>query len=584
MKAMKQILFITLCLCLALCTMSMGVLADDTGSITIKDANLSSATVSGKTFNVYKVFNATYDGNYTSYSWYKDSGDNIPFYNFFFGADGVVEKNKTGASVQEAVAWLNDYQTDSYDLSQLAEKFYDYINENGIQPVESVIVDDGATSVTIDGLTFGYYVVYDATTLSGAAVRSSVMLTNVDPEAEIYLKANRPDLKKYVLENGNFYGKGTSCMVGEDVTFKIVSHVPSHTKYNNYHFAIKDILPQGFTLNRDSIKVYNYEETATGSDSDKNKVTFNEDDLLTENTDYTLSFDVDGTDDKKYDFVIDFTLGMNSTSDPLDANTKLVIVYSARATNGIAAQAPNVNTAYLEYSNDPTNENSRGETTDTANVYSYLLKLSKYQISADGTTMNNIRLDGAKFQLYKVNGDTVESTPISFTQKDVKNSNGDDYKMYVVAENASGNVNILEGHNSGEPNITITGNAFEGGYLSDIVIFGLKEGTYHLVEIEAPAGYVLPEHPFVITITDVIGDGGSIGTLDITYSHTGTGMIGNVEKSNDAVSVKVDIGNKAGQALPETGGMGTTLFTVIGLVLMCAAGVFFAMKRRSHAK
>ena len=96
MKTMRKLFSIILCICLVLGCTSMIALADEkpTGSITIENPTHSEATVAGKTFNVYKIFNATTSGTNTSYSWYKDADDTIPFYDFFYGANGVVEKNK----------------------------------------------------------------------------------------------------------------------------------------------------------------------------------------------------------------------------------------------------------------------------------------------------------------------------------------------------------------------------------------------------------------------------------------------------------------------------------------------------------
>ena len=83
MKAIKRILAILVCLCVMCSGIALAVVADEpTGSITIQNPSHSNATVAGKTFNVYKIFNATTSGTNTSYSWYEDENGEIPFYDF----------------------------------------------------------------------------------------------------------------------------------------------------------------------------------------------------------------------------------------------------------------------------------------------------------------------------------------------------------------------------------------------------------------------------------------------------------------------------------------------------------------------
>lgn len=573
MKAMKKILVSLMCLCLIFGCISMTAIADSTptGSITIQNPSHSEATVGGKTFNVYKVFNATASGTSTSYNWYKDSNGNIPFYNYFYGPTGVVEANKANGSVQDAVDYVTNIQKTQGNLalSQLAEDLHTYItNANKVTEtiptvIPAVVVDANETSVKIADLSYGYYLVYDNTDLSGnsSAVRSAVMLTTVNQDAVVTLKANRPELDKTVLENdGTTYGKGTSAMIGDDVTFKIDTLVPSHTLYTSYTYYINDKLPAGITLDSASIKVYLNDTTE-----------------LVAGTDYVLS--VPGDDGA--DFKVDFTAKMN-VADYFEIGEKLSIVYDAHVTNGIKAQAANVNTATLTYSNDPTKETSVGTTTSTANVYSYQFVFSKF---AEDTNQifKNVRLIGAEFQLYKVEGAT--KTLINFTTVTDKNAAGVDFIKYIVAEQAidGTTTNTLKVHESGDETITLDHLNF-GGHRGDVVIFGLSEGKYELVETKAPNGYVLPDTSFEIEIVDAIGELGSVGTLSVTSSHDAndSGHIVNTNGMGELIlTVWADITNEPGSALPETGGMGTTIFTVLGVIMMVGAVAFFTSRKRS---
>ena len=559
MKAIKKILAVLVCLCVVCSCAVFAISAAATGSITIQNPSNSNATVAGKTFNVYKIFNATTNGNNTSYSWYEEGGA-IPFYDFFYGANGVVEKNKANGNVQGAVEYLAEKNSggNNFELSQVADKLHDYIVANGaITPVKTVTAASSSTSVSISDLSYGYYLVYDNTTLEGSAVRSAVMLSTVNKDAIITLKANRPQILKQVEENNGTFGKGTSVNIGDTVTFKLTTAVPSHTLYKTYKYFIEDTMADGLELIADSIKVYQG------------------DSLLTKDTDYTLTL-AQGT----VDFKVDFTASMNVPG-KFAIDDTLTIVYDAKVTDSI--EKANQNVAKLTYSNDPTNDESIGSVSDSANVYSYQFVFTKFAQDTNGI-LTNVRLSGAQFNLYKVVGGSDVLVKFTTRNKTI-NIDGTDHNIteYVVAEDASapGATEVLETCNEGEATITLSHLNY-GGHLGDIAIFGLAEGTYKLVETKAPDGYILPNDPFVIEIVDEIGALGSVGTLNVTGSHTGSGSIVNTNgMAENILTVWAEITNKPGSALPETGGMGTTLFTVLGIVLMAGAAAFFTSRKRS---
>ena len=568
MKAIKKILAVLVCLCVVCsCAVFAVSAAEATGSITIQNPSNSNATVAGKTFNVYKIFNATTNGNNTSYSWYEKNGE-TPFYNFFYGewenskheiVAGVLGKQDDG-NVQKAVEYLADKNSggSNFELSQVAEKLHDYIVATGATTyIDPVKAGDTATSVNIPNLSYGYYLVYDDTTLAGSAVRSAVMLSTVNKDAIITLKANRPQILKQVEENNGTFGKGTSVNIGETITFKITTAVPSHTLYTTYKYFIEDTMADGLELIADSIKVYQG------------------DSLLTKDTDYTLTL-AQGT----VDFKVDFTASMNVPG-KFAIDDTLTVVYDAKVTDSI--EKANQNVVKLTYSNDPTNDESIGSVSDSANVYSYQFVFTKFAQDTNGI-LTNVRLSGAQFNLYKVVGGS--DVLVNFTTRNKTiNIDGTDHNIteYVVAEDASapGATEVLETCNEGEATITLSHLNY-GGHLGDIAIFGLAEGTYKLVETKAPDGYILPNDPFVIEIVDEIGALGSVGTLNVTGSHTGSGSIVNTNgMAENILTVWAEITNKPGSSLPETGGMGTTIFTVLGIIMMVGAVAFFTSRKRS---
>ena len=569
MKAIKKILAILVVLCVVFsCGALAAIAAEPTGSITIQNPGNSNATVAGKTFKVYKIFDATTSGNNTSYSWYKDGG-NIPFYDFFYGANGIVGQNVENGNVQGAVEYLAEKNSggNNFELSQVAEKLHDYIVEKNIAYVEKITASDTATSVTVSDLSYGYYLVYDDTDLSGdgtSAVRSAVMLSNVNKDAIITLKANRPQILKQIKKHNEEYGKGTSVSIGDTVTFKITTVVPSHTLYTDYTYYVEDVMHDGLVLDVDSIKVYQNDIELEG--------------------DFTLT--TTGLSEG-VDFKVDFTALMKD-DDKYEIGDELVIIYDAKVTNAIQAQKANQNTAKLTYSNDPTVPTSTGSVSDVANVYSYQFVFTKFAEDTHGV-LTNVRLAGAEFKLFRV-VEGQEDQLITFTTIEKNHESTEEggqattYTQYVVAEGNTGSIDTLTTHNKGEATISL-GHLNMGGHLGDVSIFGLAEGTYKLVETKAPDGYVIADKPFKIKIEDQIGELGSVGTLTVTGQYDGE--IGNIVNTNgiaeSILTVWAEITNRPGSALPETGGIGTTLFTVLGVILMAGAVAFFISRKRNSA-
>jgi len=547
MRKVKQILTVLMCALLLISTMSVTAFAAGSCSITIQDPDDSEATVAGKTFKVYKVFDATTNGANTSYSW---NGDD---YQEFFSDKGMT-------TLQDAVEYIHE-QNDAENMDDFAKEMKKYIDDKNIDPtVPAVTAPPEATSVVIPDLDYGYYLVYDATAFGAdtSAVRSAVMLTTVNKNVTITLKANRPHIDKWVIGNDNVAAKGTSSSIGDVMTFKLVTKVPDHSLYDKYTYKIKDVLPTGMELVAGTLKVENTSGITTAYDVEYNKAIDPTEKALTQVPD----------DQNEWDFVIKLT-----NIKDLAEGTEITVTYDAKLTTDAARH--NINTAMLVYSNDPSDtDNSIGASFSTASVYSYRMVLTKFASDTAGNFINK-RLAGAEFQLFE----DGSSDPIKFTTVSATEGHHT-YTQYVV--DPEGTVTTLSVHNEGEETPVIDHLNY-GGHRGDITIFGLAEGTYKLVETKSPNGYVKPETPFYITIEDQIGQLGSVGVLSVTGNHTGsTGTIVNTNgMAEEILTVWAEITNQPGSALPETGGMGTVVFTIIGLVLMAGAASYVFLRKKA---
>lgn len=242
---------------------------------------------------------------------------------------------------------------------------------------------------------------------------------------------------------------------------------------------------------------------------------------------------------------IERTLTINlDNSDLITGKTKLVVTYDAQLNaSATIGEAGNVNTASLTYSNNPYDAASTKTVVDTATVYTFGIEVAKV---AKGTKTG---LQGAVFEL-KLK-DTTQK--IGFT-----GSGG----AYTKAADGTA--------------------ALTTGTDGKLTLKGLAPGRYKLKETKAPAGYVLSAGETEITIADTdfdgIPDSKEQPTTDTTTTQT-------TEKDNGLVSITVE--NTKGFTLPRTGGIGTVLFTMVGIVLM-GGGVLliavFLRKRFGKAK
>ena len=206
---------------------------------------------------------------------------------------------------------------------------------------------------------------------------------------------------------------------------------------------------------------------------------------------------------------------------------EIKVTYTA-VTNDNAVTVISKNSATLTYSNNPT-DSSKTTTTpeDIETVYSAKLVIDKYQKDDESKKLAN-----AKFVL--------------------KNDEGKYYKYTAATESAAAKVEWVENQTDATEVTTDDNGA--------AAFNGLKDGIYHLVETAAPAGYNLLAEPVEVEID---------GTNATEASLTATAKVV----------------NSTGTTIPETGGIGTTIFYVAGGLLVLGAVILLITKKRmSSAK
>lgn len=263
---------------------------------------------------------------------------------------------------------------------------------------------------------------------------------------------------------------------------------------------------------------YTYTVTDTFSDG----LTFNNDVAVT----------VDGA--TYTDFTVEengqvVTITFNNFIDLADkAGKEIKITYSATVNeNAIVGVEGNANTVKLTYSNNP-QENTTEDTVEDK-VYTYLVDLIINKTDAQG-----VALPGAEFAVEDAEGDTI-ATGTSDAQGLVK--------------------------------FTWTNGV------------GLKDGeTYTIVETKAPEGYNKAQDiEFTVTCTDP-ADAANSNCAWSSNNNSVTFTVTDTAEADDYFETTVI--NRTGSLLPETGGIGTTIFYVVGGILMLAALVLLVSKKR----
>lgn len=197
----------------------------------------------------------------------------------------------------------------------------------------------------------------------------------------------------------------------------------------------------------------------------------------------------------------------------------VTLTYQAVLNNNAQPTTAESNTAYLVYANYTSLKS-------TVSVTTYGFELTKVDGAKKNTTDRFIpaAAGDAEFTLYKT-------------------EDGNE-KIYVVKDEASNTYQIT----TTETNTKI----LAGGLHHDATIVGLAAGKYYLQEDEAPTGYnKLAKRQAIVVDYKAVNEN------------------------------KVDVENNAGIKLPSTGGMGTTVFAIVGLLVMAGAAVTLIVKKRA---
>ena len=394
----------------------------------------------------------------------------------------------------------------------------------------------GTTSITVSSP--GYYLIKNTTVGEGEVFTDYIL--QVVKDVEVNPKSGKPTLNKEIKHNDDgAWGVVGDNQIGDTVEFRTITTVPIVSGYTEYTYVIYDEMSAGLTSNVHS----NNDVTIKVNDEDANKL----DEIY-----YTVTVDPENAN--KFTVKVDVLKAIEDGK--MAEGNKLYTYYTGILNENAAVYdvGKQNNKAYLEYSNNP-HDNTTKNVTPEKVVYDWTFKMEVNKIDGESKTP----LSGAKFVLSK-NGNcslgTIgdDGTPSTTTD------------LIDLIENSDGSYTVAPAGYTGPVVKVMTA--------GKITIKGLDDATeYYLYETKAPAGYN--------RLTDAVKF-----KITATYNATGDSYTSVTAAVNDVEqrSVSVQVANNKGSILPSTGGIGTTLFYVIGGGLMAVAAVLLVTKKRMNSK
>ena len=478
MKKMKKFFALLIAMVMVL-GMSTSVFAAGDGSITIQN------TVKDKSYEVYKVFDATYSGTNVSYTY---DGSNATFLAALQGDSSPFTATTNTAGTYNIA--LKDGKT-AADVSTFLTA-----QKANLGSAVKTATGDGKTQ-TLTGVDYGYYYI-TTTTGSVVTIDSALKDVTVIDKNEVIPP---PDKAEQVAngtwteepESGN---ESTTGNIGDTVKYKVTG---SFNRYQGEELVTKitftDTMSEGLTPNKDVvIKINGTEVSVTPTYSNNDRTWTAEITTATVANDGTITFNY-------------------------DTPSTYEITYSAVINENAKIANPENNTFTLKY-------NDKGDQSDTTEVVTYKIDLEK--VDPSGT-----KLAGAKFKLYDAATEGNEIPVVLVSGTGDKTSTVDNVYRHAKANE--------------------TGVEMVTGTTGKIIVQGLANGSYYFEETEAPEGFnKLTARTEATTISD------ANATITVT--------------------------NQSGTELPSTGGIGTTIFYIVGAILVIGAGVVLVTRRRMDAQ
>lgn len=538
-KAIKKLLAALLAVAMV-CAMAIPAFAENSeGDVdshhTYSAFQIFKGDVEGNNIKDFKISNVDWGSNIIT-----NSEDFLAQLKAAERIGGQFEGATTAQDVLKVISRWHDSDDDSIAFARFV---CHYLYSNDANP--TYVVRAGSNALTIPEAKAGYYLFVDTTDFSKDDSYHSynsflLMVTKGNWNVPITPKAEKPSVKKEVFDNfdnqdgtstGDF-GSSADHAINEKFQFKLTATLPASTDhaydyYDTYAVCFKDTLSEGITYDGPDSVVIKSNNNTYDTTIDPSKYTIDTKNLETQNY-----FEVNIHDVKACAKDAGFDLNDGAT---------ITFTYTAhlneKATvNTTSGTTDNKNSVQLQYSNNPRPGDYWGTTPKSeVYVFTYQLNNTKYH---DDDNPNNV-LAGAGFRLYSDKACTQE---VKLYQKD---------NFYFPIKDAT---------DKGKDAVQMI-----SGQDGQFNVKGLDAGTYYLKETKTPDDYSpCPDKKIVISAT---------------HTEYNVNLSGESNLNNKIINIKA-----GGITLPSTGGIGTTIFYVVGGGLMVAAIVLLVTKKRMENK
>lgn len=577
---------------------SAAAMTASASTLTIKNATVEQEDKSTHLYNAYAVMTGTL------------ASDGKTLSNLEWG-DGVNSDAFVAALKSFDNTTFGTLATTGESATNVAAKLKNYSNVEGLAKVfntSGILVASKANALTkhadgkygSDDIANGWYIVTDSIATNAKTPNDDTGITNVRSanllqivgNTQVEPKYSVPSLEKKIIE-GSDEVDANQANIGDIITYQIKVPVPDMTGYNKYFYIVEDTLSKGLNYNNNSVSIsYGGSSTPLTLDSDGAGGS--------ETGDYYVNTSAyNETTGTKIEIVFENFLTKFKS---VDAGTDIIITYTATLNdNAVITNAGNPNNAKLHYSNDP-NHNYNGKSSsnpdepsdtdvmgetpnDVVKTYTTAIKIKKvdqdgnplkgatFTLTADnlnkvivsaGTTFTEAA-DGTYWKLKNGSYTSVapDTATLSAAAKAEYENDGKKYKKVETAPTSTAATT------SGTTK-TIVGTVDDSGILT---FTGLGAGTYTLEETGVPDGYNKAQN-----VSFTLGNSPAPTLTAPNWTNTNTNFT--TEDNMYAISIQ----NNKGIELPTTGGVGTTIFYIIGGLMISGALVLLIVKKRMSIK
>jgi len=540
---MKKILSLVLALCMIL---TIGIVYADDAFTADSSVSITGLT-KGDSVYLYKVIEAdTTTGGWKFASGFEDLGDSTKD-NYSANVKKIIDNDKTFAGLTK---------DDAEKIAKLAKVAT-------APSADEVTADNGTYTKTVDvGMYLALVAPVNTNTIYNPIIVSADYTeggTNTINASASYGTSSVTKKETVTIEKTT---EDITLDAGEIVKFTVTTTIPAYAaSYVNPKFNVSDSLSTGLKFVVDGTHPFTVSSgsvTYTGAPAN-------------DATSYTLVFD-------------------SAKIAALTAPQAVTITYYAQITNAAPFNInQEENNVTVEFSNNPKDDTAHSHLKD---------KVKEYTFSIDGTLFGNS--DWTTGELIKV-GKDADGNPIEAV---INLDNGSSHAALdgavfgLYSTNADAEAGNTNYYTNSEFNGTVT--TANGGLMN---IKGLDEGTYYLKELSAPAGYIkdqnvhtiaITAHKATVTETETLTDGCEVSydvevvdsytvTIDDTTTSTFTNTLTGTSISTVTPSENTsEIVNTKGVELPSTGGIGTTIFYVVGGILLVGAAIILVSRRKAH--